>query len=187
MGTLKLFGYLRGRNLNVNSLVHLPSLGTYQMSEIYELKRNAVEKNGDVWDLVQLADQAKQESLEKEAHYDEMNAEQTWPTEQELAEAQIKPVKKKVPKGTSDYQAAWILDSDEEEVTDESGEEDDDEDDEGDSEDDDEGDDDDDEESEAAESIGADQSSVQDEDMDTVIIQLKKIVSNKKMSLLFLI
>lgn len=28
--------------------------------------------------------------------------------------AEIKHVKKKVPKGTSDYQAAWILDSDEE-------------------------------------------------------------------------
>ena len=170
MGTLKLFGYLRGRNLNVNSLVHLPSLGTYQMSEIYELKRNAAEKNGDVWDLVQLADQAKQESLESEAHYDEMNAEQTWPTEQELAEAQIKPVKKKVPKGTSDYQAAWILDSEEEEVTDESGDE---------NEEDDEDDDDEDDAEEGSdedeESIGDDASSIKEEEMETVCNNISAI------------
>lgn len=44
-----------------------------------------------------------------------MDAEQTWPTEEELAEAAVK-IKKKivkiVPKGTSEYQAAWIPDED---------------------------------------------------------------------------
>ena len=169
MGTLKLYGYLRGRNLNVNSLVHLPSLGTFQMSEIYVSKRNATEKMGDTWSLEQQADQAKQENLDREAVYDEMNAEQTWPTEQELAEAQIKPVKKKVPKGTSDYQAAWILDSEEEEVTDESEGEEGDDDDEDDSE-----EDDDDKENEDEESVSDDEnieddaSSVQEEEMETV-------------------
>lgn len=44
-----------------------------------------------------------------------MDAEQTWPTEEELAEAAAKMKKKIVkivPKGTSEYQAAWIPDED---------------------------------------------------------------------------
>lgn len=43
-----------------------------------------------------------------------MDAEQTWPTEEELAEAksQRKKIVKRVPKGTSEYQAAWIPDED---------------------------------------------------------------------------
>lgn len=92
MGTLKLFGYLRGRNLDVNSLIYLPSLGTYQMSEIYVMRRS-MDKNNNVvngggpsgtWELAQSVDPSRQENLEIEAQYDEMNAEQTWPTEQEL-------------------------------------------------------------------------------------------------------
>jgi len=42
--------------------------------------------------------------------------EQTWPTTEELenAQAQQTQLKKHVPKGTSEYQAAWILSDDEE-------------------------------------------------------------------------
>jgi pre-rRNA-processing protein TSR1 len=107
-------GYLRGRNLSANSLVYFPSLGTYQMSEIHALERTG-DKTMQSWELVQKSDPALQETLDNEAIFDQMNAEQTWPTEQDLKEAQIKTVKKRVPKGTSEYQAAWILDSEEEE------------------------------------------------------------------------
>lgn len=46
-----------------------------------------------------------------------MDAEQTWPTEEEIAEAEMerkakKKIIKKIPKGFSDYQAAWIPDCD---------------------------------------------------------------------------
>lgn len=44
-----------------------------------------------------------------------MDSEQTWPTEEELAEAAAKTKKKIVkivPKGTSEYQAAWIPEED---------------------------------------------------------------------------
>lgn len=44
-----------------------------------------------------------------------MDAEQTWPTEEELAEAAAarkRKIVKVVPKGTSEYQAAWIPDED---------------------------------------------------------------------------
>ena len=48
---------------------------------------------------------------------DPMDAEQTWPTAEELAEAEDnmnakKHRVKKIPKGMSDYQAAWIPDDD---------------------------------------------------------------------------
>lgn len=45
-----------------------------------------------------------------------MDAEQTWPTEEEIAEAEAERKAtrkiKKIPKGFSDYQAAWIPDCD---------------------------------------------------------------------------
>jgi hypothetical protein len=57
------------------------------------------------------------ESLKSENIPDPMEGEQTWPTEEELAEAEeesrvLKRRVKKVPKGMSEYQAAWIPDSD---------------------------------------------------------------------------
>lgn len=33
-GTLKITGYLRGAPLSVNSLIHIPGLGDYQMQQI---------------------------------------------------------------------------------------------------------------------------------------------------------
>lgn len=56
-----------------------------------------------------------QVSLESEAPVDPMDAEQTWPTAEEIAEAtkRSQPRKVKViPKGMSEYQAAWIPDDD---------------------------------------------------------------------------
>lgn len=48
-----------------------------------------------------------------------MDAEQTWPTQQELDEAEKQQkIVKRVPKGTSEYQAAWIPDEDGEELQD---------------------------------------------------------------------
>ncbi|KAF6097945.1 TSR1 ribosome maturation factor [Phyllostomus discolor] len=63
------------------------------------------------------ADPDRQESLQTEVIPDPMEGEQTWPTEEELSEAndilkENSKVVKKVPKGTSSYQAEWILDED---------------------------------------------------------------------------
>ena len=41
------------------------------------------------WSLIQKADPALQENLETEAQFDAMNAEQTWPTEQELKDGEF--------------------------------------------------------------------------------------------------
>ncbi|KAH9632523.1 hypothetical protein HF086_004538 [Spodoptera exigua] len=136
-GTLKISGYLRGMPLNVNGLVHITGLGDFQMSRIDGLedphplnlgKENT--KSDDTMEaevtkvsVLQVADPAKQESLVSENVPNPMDAEQTWPTEEEIEqsnlETKLKKVKK-VPKGWSDYQAAWIVESDAE------GEEDDD-------------------------------------------------------------
>ena len=44
-----------------------------------------------------------------------MEGEQTWPTEEEFKEAENQTRTKRVPRGTSAYQAAWILDDEEDE------------------------------------------------------------------------
>lgn len=65
--------------------------------------------------VLEKADPMKQESLQSVNIPDPMDAEQTWPTEEELKmaenEQKMKKVKK-VPKGWSEYQAAWIPDDD---------------------------------------------------------------------------
>lgn len=46
-GTLAISGYLRGQSLSVNSLVHIPGVGDFQMSEIWS--------PGDPYPLSELA------------------------------------------------------------------------------------------------------------------------------------
>jgi pre-rRNA-processing protein TSR1 len=140
-GTLRISGYVRGRALSSNGLVYLSNYGAFQMSQIdglpdpYRLKPlHTHSKDSDMVivastegssmeegvRVLETADPTLQESLISEVTPDPMEGEQTWPTEEELKEAeelarQVESRKKKVPKGTSSYQAAWIVDSDEDE------------------------------------------------------------------------
>ncbi|XP_054273020.1 pre-rRNA-processing protein TSR1 homolog [Macrosteles quadrilineatus] len=117
-GTVKLTGYLRGQNLSVNSLVHVAGWGDFQMSRIDSHEDPHIIKGCMVGSAPSVyADPKKQESLDRENIPDPMDAEQTWPTEEEMAEAEerIKLVKR-VPAGMSDYQAAWIPECDAEEM-----------------------------------------------------------------------
>ncbi|XP_022251873.1 pre-rRNA-processing protein TSR1 homolog [Limulus polyphemus] len=142
-GTLKVSGYVRGHPLSVNGLIHIPGWGDFQLSEIDAAtdphplyfhgskKSSAIGPNnkGETISMdegIRVLDRANpllQESLEAENTPDPMEGEQTWPTEEEMAQAEAiqdnKKKKKKVPKGTSEYQAAWIIDSAEEEESDE--------------------------------------------------------------------
>ncbi|XP_011867459.1 PREDICTED: pre-rRNA-processing protein TSR1 homolog [Vollenhovia emeryi] len=117
-GNLLLGGYLRGTTpLSVNDLVHVPGLGNFQMSCIKTLADPYLIHHVDdkmKTERIFTADPEKQESLESECMPDPMDAEQTWPTKEELAEAaeKSKRIVKVVPKGTSEYQAAWIPDED---------------------------------------------------------------------------
>ncbi|KYN00316.1 Pre-rRNA-processing protein TSR1 like protein [Cyphomyrmex costatus] len=128
-GTLMVSGYLRGTTpLSVNGLIHISGFGNFQMSCIktlrdpYLIEREQKKYLSDdkmEWKneiAILTADPEKQESLESEYIPDPMDAEQTWPTKEELAEAAKKnrnrKIVKVVPKGTSEYQAAWIPDED---------------------------------------------------------------------------
>lgn len=153
-GTLIVSGYLRGRALNVNNLVHVPDVGDFQLIKVtapqdpYPLNKRQPDKF-DRMDEDSLLDAAvkkeshhqemdqdekiiaepnpeKQESLENLNIPDVFASEQTWPTEEELKEVEerFKKKKKRVPKGTSSYQAEWIMDSEEESEDDEEIEED---------------------------------------------------------------
>ncbi|KAL5713847.1 hypothetical protein ACHQM5_015887 [Ranunculus cassubicifolius] len=131
--TLLLSGYLRAHNLSVNQLVHVSGAGDFQLSKIDILKDPYplnVKKDLDLMESDNsqnlqvihslIPDPMKQEPLLSENTPDPLAGEQTWPTEAEMAEAedlhkQKKQKKKTLPRGTSDYQAAWIVeDSDEE-------------------------------------------------------------------------
>ncbi|XP_063361365.1 pre-rRNA-processing protein TSR1 homolog [Cydia amplana] len=127
-GTLRVTGYLKGMPLDVNGLVHVTGLGDFQMSRIdghddphplilgkENTKPDSMDAEVVKVSVLQVADPAKQESLDSENVPDPMDAEQTWPTEEEIAQAnaETKTKKvKKVPKGWSSYQAAWIVESD---------------------------------------------------------------------------
>uniref|UniRef100_A0A8C5L5M6 Pre-rRNA-processing protein TSR1 homolog n=1 Tax=Jaculus jaculus TaxID=51337 RepID=A0A8C5L5M6_JACJA len=139
VGTLKISGYVRGRTLNVNRLLHIVGHGDFQIKQIdapmdpFSLNptvsksskeptmamevvaADAVTDMEEDLKVLMKADPDRQESLQTEVIPDPMEGEQTWPTEEELNEAndflkQSSKVVKKVPKGTSNYQAEWILD-----------------------------------------------------------------------------
>lgn len=126
---LRLTGYVRGQvGWNVDRLVHIPGWGDFQVEKMevlpdpYPLKQSG-HKTMDVEDnAVYKPDPETMDNLVAENQPDCMEGEQTWPTEEELQEADEGAKKKrmvKVPKGTSDYQASWILDEVETEEDDE--------------------------------------------------------------------
>ncbi|OXB58098.1 hypothetical protein ASZ78_012503 [Callipepla squamata] len=143
VGTLKVSGFVRGQTLNVNSLVHIVGHGDFQMSQVdappdplslnprvvkgqkksqgmdvQEDSANGTDEMEEDIKILMKADTSKQESLQSEVVPDPMEGEQTWPTEEELQEAEASQKENrrvvKVPKGTSKYQAAWIVDDGEE-------------------------------------------------------------------------
>ncbi|CAL9239318.1 unnamed protein product [Arabidopsis halleri] len=134
--TLLLSGYLRARKLSINQLVHVSGVGDFQFSKIEVLNEPFPlneRKNQNSMELDALHDEEvlnslvpdpiKQEPLVVENTPDLLAGEQTWPTEEEMAEAdknqkQGKLKKKTLPRGTSEYQAAWIVDDTDEEDSD---------------------------------------------------------------------
>ncbi|GAA5809732.1 hypothetical protein MFLAVUS_003145 [Mucor flavus] len=128
-GTLKVTGYARGNPFNANRLVHLQNFGDFQVEKI----TSADITHGDMDEDAKVIDTPKpdeQDDLISENVPDLMENEQTWPTEEELADADARvrrmrnldgndQVTKRVPKGTSSYQAAWIVDEEDADYTDE--------------------------------------------------------------------
>ncbi|XP_047327231.1 pre-rRNA-processing protein TSR1 homolog [Impatiens glandulifera] len=124
--TLLLSGYLRSRSLSIYQPVHVSGAGDYQISYIEVLKDPCplnTRKERDLMDAEEASDfqvistliAEHKVSLPVENKPKALDGEQTWPTEAEMAEAdrnhqEKKRKKRKLPVGTSDYQAAWIVD-----------------------------------------------------------------------------
>jgi len=134
-GTLRVTGYVRGQPLSANRLVHLPGVGSFALDRIetspddHPLERSrgrdAVMADEETKVLAK-RDPARAEALQSENEPDMFEGEQYLsPEDEEMANAaaeangsdETKVRKKvfKVPKGTSAYQAAWIIDMEEEE------------------------------------------------------------------------
>ncbi|CAE6434306.1 unnamed protein product [Rhizoctonia solani] len=131
-GELKVTGIIRGSAFTANRLVHIPALGDFQISKILAASRPRAHKHSaevamdvaptDV-NIIAERQSSDADSLTSTNRPDEMTNEQTWPTAEELAEGEAREAKaltesvpakkskiKRVPRGTSTYQAAWIVD-----------------------------------------------------------------------------
>lgn len=133
---LLLTGYLRSRCLSVNQLVHVRGAGDFQMCKMEILKdpfplnvrkqQDAMESDDiHAAEVIRMLvpDPIKQEPLLVENVPDPLAGEQTWPTEAEMVEAdrdrkEKRQRKRALPRGTSEYQAAWIVDDTDERSSD---------------------------------------------------------------------
>eukprot|EP01028_Stygiella_incarcerata_P006176 TRINITY_DN251_c2_g1_i1.p1 TRINITY_DN251_c2_g1~~TRINITY_DN251_c2_g1_i1.p1 ORF type:complete len:797 (-),score=215.43 TRINITY_DN251_c2_g1_i1:177-2567(-) len=106
---MQISGLLRGVPISANQLVHLSRIGTFQIAQIEDISSGLViDTPGE-----------SQESLVTCMDIDPLAGEQTWPTQEELAEAGVPLVeikkRKKVPAGFSEYQSSWIVDEEDDE------------------------------------------------------------------------
>ena len=154
VGMLKVTGYVRSQALGVNRLVHIPGLGSYQLDRIEsaadihpldEKKQRTVGSadmdmgEADEPRILAKPDPQTQESLVSENEPDMFDGEQYLGEDEDGEGASVEmdgPFKKpsvakktiKVPKGTSEYQAAWIMAQQDNDYEDESDSEEEDED-----------------------------------------------------------
>ncbi|KAF8740163.1 hypothetical protein AX14_008351 [Amanita brunnescens Koide BX004] len=128
-GLLKVTGVVRGNSLSANRLIHLPNYGDFQIARIESAllprhSRSGASMKVEPAILVE-PDQEDADSLVSSNDPDDLANEQTWPTEEEMNEKHEDMVEeplpdaskgttprvvKRVPKGMSEYQAAWIID-----------------------------------------------------------------------------
>ena len=120
-------GIVRGKNLNVDRLVHVPEWGDFQIRQVFEVPRQttkqqagnmAIEVNPREWqpsldqdDLAELAPEVSTSDVmsiaSRPGHQGVLlDNDRSFP--EVKADAPSSP--KRLPKGTSTYQAAWFLD-----------------------------------------------------------------------------
>ncbi|TEB30352.1 DUF663-domain-containing protein, partial [Coprinellus micaceus] len=131
-GTLKVTGVLRGSPFSANQLVHIPNYGDFQVSQVRLVSTSSPKVEGmPPWTLNLFsspepnADDA--DSLVSSNEPDDLDNEQTWPTEEEMNGAlgsnqdisipEANPgttpkAVKKIPKGMNEYMASTENDSD---------------------------------------------------------------------------
>ncbi|KJA27824.1 hypothetical protein HYPSUDRAFT_130852 [Hypholoma sublateritium FD-334 SS-4] len=129
-GVLKVTGVVRGTSLSPNRLVHIPNFGDYQVSQIFSapIPKPSKSVNTQTMEvesaLLVQPDSDNADSLVSSNDPDDLANEQTWPTEEEMsgqstdAQSEIPDARdgttprsvRRIPKGMSEYQAAWIVD-----------------------------------------------------------------------------
>ena len=141
-GTLHLTGHIRGENFDPNNLVHLTGIGDFQVLGVessqdpYFYDKRGPSAFSEALTLedrtVPTSNQMShpnpdlQEALISTNDVDEMQNEQTWPTEHDMLHAEQLKSRRKIlaPKGMSAYQAQWLLPESDEEDGEEGMEED---------------------------------------------------------------
>ncbi|KAG0143684.1 hypothetical protein CROQUDRAFT_65959 [Cronartium quercuum f. sp. fusiforme G11] len=108
---LKVTGYIRGGTFSCNRLIHIPFYGDYKLLKITKANDDNEERDEIICERDdEIADDLI--SINCPSTVDQMMNEQTWPTEEEINSAPANQIQKKkkrrVPIGTSEYQAAWI-------------------------------------------------------------------------------
>jgi pre-rRNA-processing protein TSR1 len=131
-GTLKVTGVIRGAPLSADRLVYLRNWGDFAIGRIIAAPRRPRGPQGDgsmdVEDKVLSEPGPERDDLIEVNEVDDMGNEQTWPTEEEMREKDSDVMEgdvpdapegttpkavRRVPKGTSAYQAAWLLEDEE--------------------------------------------------------------------------
>ncbi|KAK4947624.1 ribosome biogenesis protein tsr1 [Elasticomyces elasticus] len=125
--TVTVSGFVRGKGMNPDRLVHVPGWGDFQIEVIRELpkgqKRKADEMDADVpikeWRPTEDQDDLAELAPEQAEMHDIASTAATTEHKGVLLDdyhyfsddnSHIPATPKKLPKGTSDYQAAWYLD-----------------------------------------------------------------------------
>lgn len=85
-GTLKVTGFIRGNNLSANRLIHIPDFGDFQIERILDARVTRKNEMAVDEDVLEIADPQLRDSLQDQNEIDPMDAEQTWPTEEEIAD-----------------------------------------------------------------------------------------------------
>jgi len=121
---LAVSGYVRGGVISANRLIHIPGLGDFQIDKIVTaqepLRLSSSRKDEDMFESrdIDVSSEERQE-IDCENVPDAMEGEQTWPTAQEMMEAEKEAQDNKVtrvkrlPKGFGEYMASWIVDEEE--------------------------------------------------------------------------
>jgi pre-rRNA-processing protein TSR1 len=110
--SLSLHGYVRGAGMTAQQLVMITGVGAFKLAKIVSVA------SGNV---LSMRNDDEAEPIESEAEVDTLAGEQTWPPEMnDLAMPDMElTIKRRIPKGFSEYQAAWLPEGQVTEILDE--------------------------------------------------------------------
>lgn len=116
IGTLQVEGFVHNNPLNATSLIYVPEFGEFHMDLIETVPvpyGNEKRKQTKEMEFRMLCDPKLRPSLKRENSVETIFEQEMKAQHEDIQHSEIE--RKKVPVGTSDYQATWIFESDEEE------------------------------------------------------------------------